>query len=84
MLADELENGRAGATDPLHIVCVKSEEPLSTVFGDNDGEQVGDCVIVVWIGEDQLAAPFGGGERGEGCGNRRRRELGAVVVKGTE
>lgn len=74
----ELEDWGAGATNPLDVVLSDVVEPLETVAADNQGEEVGDRVIVVGIGEDELELEDWIREGGVGCRNIRCVGLGCV------
>lgn len=58
----ELEDRCACATDPLNVVLSKVVKPLETVAADDQREEVGDSVIVVGIGQYELAFEHGIGE----------------------
>jgi hypothetical protein len=81
---DDDIGGRGGAADPLDVLLGESYEPSEAVLLDEKGEEIGNCVIVVRVGEDKLAFPLGVGYfckagRDVVCG-----ELGRVVVEGAE
>ena len=50
VLADELEDGRAGAADPLHVIGSEGVEPCTAVFGDDEREEIGDRIVIVGVG----------------------------------
>lgn len=50
MLVLEFEDGGAGASHPLDVVCGDAFEPGVPVFGDDDGEEVGYGIVVVGPG----------------------------------
>ena len=52
------DKGRSAAAHPLDILLRKSFEPVETVFGDLEGEEVGDRIIIIGVCQDQLAFPL--------------------------
>lgn len=55
-LADKV--GRlAGTTDPLDILLKQCIEPLPTVVLDDDGEEIGDSIVVIGVGQCELTFP---------------------------
>lgn len=66
MEVGELEAWGSCSADPLDVVFGEVVEPLVAVAGDDEGEEVVDCVVVVGVGKDEFAAPLGFWEGGEG------------------
>jgi len=54
----EQEEGCGGTADPLDVLLREAFEPGETVLGNDDGEEVGDCVVVVGVGQDEFPLPF--------------------------
>lgn len=79
MQACDLVDGRGGALDPSHVVCGEVLQPGVAVFGHDEGEEVGYCVVVVGVGQDELGSPERVLEGLEGCWDVGGGELGVVV-----
>ena len=49
----------SAASYPLDILLSQALEPVKAVLGNLKGEEVSYCIVIVWIGQNQLALPFG-------------------------
>lgn len=53
------KTGGGGSTNPLRVLGHEFFEPFETVSLDDQGEKIGDSIVVVWLGDDNLSLPFG-------------------------
>lgn len=59
MIADDCACSGCGTAHPHDVLFEQRVQPLESVSLDDEGEEVQDAVVVVWIGEDEFAFPEG-------------------------